>query len=82
MFTNLLTNLDKKKVNEYNEEILQVHTADQTMACWGIVTEHYQQSQDLNKTIKVKQPFLSRYYWIGVFNFNLNHVLLKCSYNG
>ena len=60
-YWNLLTPLKAKSsltVSEYDQEIPQSHTADQPTAPWGRATEHIQ-SQDIQKTIKAKQPALS-----------------------
>ena len=60
-YWNVLTLLKAKsnlKVSEYEHEIPQSHTADQPMAPWGRATEHIQ-SQDIQKTIKAKQPDFS-----------------------
>ena len=38
-----------QKVSEYDQEMLQLHTADQPMAPWGRATEH------ISNNISVKQ---------------------------
>ena len=45
-------------VSEYDQEIPQWHTADQTTAPWGSATEHLQQ-QNIQKIIKAKRRTLS-----------------------
>ena len=60
-YWNLLTPLKAKSsltVSEYDQEIPHSHTAYQPTAPWGRATEH-RQSQDIQKTIKAKQPSLS-----------------------
>ena len=48
----------RQKLSEYDQEIPQLHTADQPTAPRGRASEH-QQSQEIRKTFQVKQPALS-----------------------
>ena len=76
-------------VSEYDQEIPQSHTADQPPAPWERATEH-RQSQDIRRTIKVRQLLDSHetpewtengFYWkqkelqkVGPQNLYLNDV--------
>ena len=55
---NFAQNIKIKKASEYDQEISQSHIADQSTALWERATEHWL-SQDIRKTVKVKQPVLS-----------------------
>ena len=46
-----------EKTSEHDQEIPQVHTAEQPTAPQGRATKHLQ-PQDIRKTIKVKKPTL------------------------
>ena len=47
-----------KKASEYDQDIPQSHATDKATAPWGRAIEHWL-SQDIKKTVKVKQPALS-----------------------